>query len=88
MSDLTAHPGVPENRIATWWTAALRSRAPMPSRQNRPQPAALAIAVAVLLLAAGASAQPPSEKTRIVSVNLGMQFINDAFHEPGHVSPG
>ena len=51
----------------------------MPSRQNRPQPAVLAIAVAVLLLAAGASAQPPSEKTRIVSVNLGMQFINDAF---------
>lgn len=51
----------------------------MPSRQNRTKLAVLVITVAALLAAAGASAQPPAERTRIVSVNLGMHSINDAF---------
>ena len=51
----------------------------MPSRRNRTRFAALFIATGFLLAGGGAAAQPPSERTRIVSVNLGMQFINDAF---------
>lgn len=40
---------------------------------------ALVGAAAALLAAGGAAAQPSPEPDRIASVNLGMQFINDAF---------
>ena len=50
----------------------------MTSRRNASRLAALA-AAASLLVAGTATAEPPPAPDRIASVNLGMQFINDAF---------
>ncbi len=41
--------------------------------------AASAVAIGILLAGAGADAQPASERNRVVSINLGLQFISDAF---------
>ena len=51
----------------------------MPHGRNGAPIVALAVAIGVVFAAAGSAAQPPSERKRIVSVNLGMQVINDAF---------
>lgn len=54
-------------------------RAPMVPRRNRARRAAAIAAAAALLAPVGAAAQPASEPDRLASVNLGMQFVYDAF---------
>lgn len=79
MSDGPPTPGVlgaPDCHVAD---DGATIRTPMLSQQNRTKFTVLVIAAAVLLAGGRAAAQPPAERTRIVSVNLGMQFINDAF---------
>ena len=65
-------------------TGGATIRAPMPAPRIRARPAAQAFAAAFLLAAAVAAEQPTAEqptaeRMRIVSVNFGIQFINDAF---------
>ena len=51
----------------------------MPFRRNGTRPTRALIAICILLAGNSADAQPASERTRVVSVNLGTQFISDAF---------
>lgn len=54
-------------------------RAPMSFRRNAARCAALVVAAAVLFAAGGAAAQSRPAIERLAGVNLGLQFINDAF---------
>ena len=51
----------------------------MVPRRNRARRAAAIAAAAALLAPVGAAAQPASEPDRLAGVNLGMQFVYDAF---------
>lgn len=51
----------------------------MPPRRNTTRRIALLAATTALLAAGTSAAQTPPEPDRLASVNLGMQFINDAF---------
>ena len=51
----------------------------MSFRRNGARCGALVIAAVILLAGAGAAAQPRLEIERLAGVNLGLQFINDAF---------
>ena len=51
----------------------------MAARRRPARLAVLIAAAATWLVSGGAAAQPPSEPRRLAGVNLGMQFIHDAF---------